>query len=124
MISQTTKEEDAPKYWDLKKRHDAADWYASMKKEFDSLYENDVWDVIPENCTTHGELLNAFMLLRIKRDSMGEVTSYKSRFCIKGNEQTPGETDDYFSPVCSQKSKKTLSNHHPCSKNELGTSAN
>lgn len=47
--------------------------------------------------------LGAFILLKRKRDSLGEIVSYKSSFCIKGNEQVDGENDDYFASVCNQK---------------------
>ena len=102
LMSSTTSDPDCPKYWQIDSLPDSANWKASIQKEFDSLYQMKVWDIVPEDSAT-SEILNAFILLKKKRDTLGEITAYKSRFCIKGNEQNVSENDQYFAPVCNQR---------------------
>ena len=78
-----------------------------MQSEMDSMYENQVWDLVaaPEGVTPIG----CKWVFRKKTDMEGKVVTYKARLVAKGYRQRPGiDFDETFSPVAMLKSIKIL----------------
>ncbi|KAJ9556961.1 LOW QUALITY PROTEIN: hypothetical protein OSB04_011575 [Centaurea solstitialis] len=78
---------------------EAAKWKEAMESEMQSMYDNQVWD-----------LVDHIPSLKIKKTDMdGKVHTYKARLVAKGYTQTHGvDYDETFSPVAMLKSIRIL----------------
>jgi len=73
-------------------------WLEAMQSEIDSMYENDVWDLVdlPDKVRP----LQCKWLYKIKQSLEGQPDTYKARLVAKGFTQVPGvHYDEIFAPV-------------------------
>ena len=71
-------------------------WRSAMKQEFNSLIENDTWEVVSHDDVREAKIIGCKWVFRVKHNSDRSVR-YKARLVIKGYEQTEfGET---YAPV-------------------------
>ena len=86
---------------------DSLKWLEAMKSEMDSMYLNQVWDLVdpPEGIIPIG---NKWIYKR-KIGSDGKVETYKARLVAKGYRQRQGvDYEETFSPVAMLKSIRIL----------------
>ncbi|CAI7880613.1 unnamed protein product [Closterium sp. NIES-53] len=77
---------------------DAEKWKQSVKEEYDSLLENETWELceLPPGKKT----ISSKLIFRHKYGPDGELARYKSRLVAKGFQQTKGKDfDEIFAPV-------------------------
>ncbi|CAI7729180.1 unnamed protein product [Closterium sp. NIES-53] len=77
---------------------DAEKWKQSVKEEYDSLLENETWELceLPRG----KKAISSKLIFRHKYGPDGELTRYKSRLVAKGFQQTKGKDfDEIFPPV-------------------------
>ncbi|CAI7915833.1 unnamed protein product [Closterium sp. NIES-54] len=73
-------------------------WKQSMKEEYDSLLENETWDLC--ELPPGNKAISSKLIFRHKYGPDGELTRYKSRLVAKRFQQTKGKDFDYiFAPV-------------------------
>ena len=86
---------------------DSAKWLEAMKSEIDSMYENQVWNLVdpPEGARP----VECKWIYKKKTDADGKVYVYKARLVAKGFRQIQGvDYDETFSPVAMLKSVRIL----------------
>ncbi|CAI7808130.1 unnamed protein product [Closterium sp. NIES-54] len=77
---------------------DAEKWKQSVKEEYDSLLENETWELC--ELPPGKKAISSKLIFRHKYGPDGELTRYKSRLVAKGFQQTKGEDfDEIFAPV-------------------------
>ncbi|CAI7908665.1 unnamed protein product [Closterium sp. NIES-54] len=77
---------------------DAEKWKQSVKEEYDSLLENETWELCELPPGKKG--ISSKLIFRHKYGPDGELTRYKSRLVAKGFQQTKGKDfDEIFAPV-------------------------
>ncbi|CAI7884705.1 unnamed protein product [Closterium sp. NIES-54] len=77
---------------------DAAKWKQSVKEEYDSLLENETWELC--KLPPVKKAISSKLIFRHKYGPDGELTRYKSRLVAKGFQQTKGKDfDEIFAPV-------------------------
>ena len=94
-------------YKEAMDRPDSNDWLEAMKSEMQSMYDNQVWDLVdpPEGVKPIG---NKWVFKR-KIDMDGKLTIYKARLVAKGFRQIQGvDYDETFSHVAMFKSIRIL----------------
>lgn len=76
-------------------------WLASFQREFDALTENDTWDLEPPSSAAGAKVLTGKWHNVIKPPTTKRPEElYKSRWVVRGFEQTPGvDYHDTFAPV-------------------------
>ena len=82
-------------------------WKAAMQKEMDSIYSNDVWDLVelPKDCQPVGSK----WVFKQKTNADGSIDRYKARLVAQGFSQQCGrDYDETFSPVIRFESLRTL----------------
>ena len=78
-----------------------------MQSEMDSMYENQVWDLVP--APEGVKPIGCKWVFRKKTDMEGKVVTYKARLVAKGYRQRPGiDFDENFSLVVMLKSIRIL----------------
>ena len=86
---------------------DAHHWVKAMKSEFDSMYSNQVWDLVK---VPNG--IKPFCCKRVykrKRGIYGKVETFKARLVVKGYTQKEGiDYEETFTPIAMLKSIKIL----------------
>ena len=86
---------------------DSIKWQSAMKSEIESMYENQVWNLIdpPEGVKP----IECKWIYKKKSDADGNVTVYKARLVAKDFRQIQGvDYDETFSPVAMLKSVRIL----------------
>ncbi|PPZ39290.1 hypothetical protein C5P26_25665, partial [Escherichia coli] len=86
---------------------DSSKWIDAMKSEIDSMYKNQVWDLVdpPEGIVPIGNK----WVFKKKIGSDGKVETYKARLVAKGFRQRQGiDYEETFSPVAMLKSIRIL----------------
>ncbi|PNX91167.1 putative retrotransposon Ty1-copia subclass protein [Trifolium pratense] len=86
---------------------ESAKWLEAMKSEMDSMYTNQVWNLVeaPEGINPIG----CKWVFKKKTDMDGNVSTYKARLVAKGFKQIHGvDYDETFSPVAMVKSIQIL----------------
>ncbi|CAI7881250.1 unnamed protein product [Closterium sp. NIES-53] len=77
---------------------DAEKWKQSVKEEYDSLLENETWELC--ELPPGKKAISSELIFRHKYGPDGELTCYKSRLVAKGFQQTKGKDfDEIFAPV-------------------------
>ncbi|CAI7796580.1 unnamed protein product [Closterium sp. NIES-53] len=77
---------------------DAEKWKQSVKEEYDSLLENETWELC--ELPPGKKDISSKLIFRHKYRPDGELTRYKSRLVAKGFQQTNGKDfDEIFAPV-------------------------
>ncbi|CAI7839666.1 unnamed protein product [Closterium sp. NIES-53] len=77
---------------------DAEMWKLSVKEEYDSLLENETWELC--ELPPGKNAISSKPIFRHKYGPDGELTRYKSRLVAKGFQQTKGKDfDEIFAPV-------------------------
>ncbi len=77
---------------------DAIKWKSTMDIKYQSLLENDTWDLtpLPPNCT----MIDTWWLYQIKQTPEGKIKWYKAQLVTKGFAQNYGiDYDEMYSPV-------------------------
>ncbi|CAI7873743.1 unnamed protein product [Closterium sp. NIES-53] len=76
----------------------AEKWKQSVKEEYDSLLENETWELC--ELPLGKKAISSKLIFRHKYGPDGELTRYKSRLVAKGFQQTKGKDfDEIFAPV-------------------------
>ncbi|CAI7836866.1 unnamed protein product [Closterium sp. NIES-53] len=77
---------------------DAEKWKQSVKEEYDSLLENEMWELC--ELPPGKKAISSKLIFRHKYGPDGELTRYKSRLVAKGFQQTKGKDfDEIFALV-------------------------
>ncbi|CAI7848515.1 unnamed protein product, partial [Closterium sp. NIES-53] len=77
---------------------DAEKWKQSVKEEYESLLENETWELC--ELPPRKKAISLKMIFRHKYGPDGELTHFKSRLVAKGFQQTKGKDfDEIFAPV-------------------------
>ncbi|CAI7911791.1 unnamed protein product [Closterium sp. NIES-54] len=77
---------------------DAEKWKQSVKEEYDSLLENEMWELC--ELPPRKKAISSKLIFRHKYGPDGELTRYKSRLVAKGFQQTKGKDfDEMFAPL-------------------------
>ncbi|CAI7840036.1 unnamed protein product [Closterium sp. NIES-53] len=77
---------------------DAEKWKQSVKEEYESLLENETWELC--ELPSGKKAIYSKLIFRHKYGPNGELTCYKSRLVAKGIEQTKGKDfDEIFAPM-------------------------
>ncbi|CAI7823409.1 unnamed protein product [Closterium sp. NIES-53] len=77
---------------------DAEKWKQSVKEEYESLLENETWELC--ELPLGKKAISSKLIFRHKYGPDGELTRYKSRLVAKGFQQTKGKDfDEIFAPV-------------------------
>ncbi|CAI7847162.1 unnamed protein product, partial [Closterium sp. NIES-54] len=77
---------------------DAEKWMQSVKEEYDSLLENETWELC--ELSPGKKAIYSKLIFRHKYGPDGELTRYKSRLLAKVFQQTKGKDfDEIFAPV-------------------------
>ncbi|CAI7843644.1 unnamed protein product [Closterium sp. NIES-53] len=77
---------------------DAEKWKQSVKEEYDSLLENEMWELC--QLPPGKKAISSKLIFRHKYGPDGELTRYKSRLVAKGFQHTKGKDfDEIFAPV-------------------------
>ncbi|CAI7810699.1 unnamed protein product [Closterium sp. NIES-53] len=91
----------------------AEKWKQSVKEEYDSLLENETWELC--ELPPGKKAISSKLIFRHKYGPDGELTRYKSRLVAKGFQQTKGKDfDKIFAPVGKGTTQRVM----------LGTAAN
>jgi hypothetical protein len=73
-------------------------WKDAMIEEYDSILNNDVWEVVPRPCGK--SMVTSKWIYKIKNTTNGNVEKFKARFVARGFSQKEGiDYDEIFSPV-------------------------
>eukprot|EP00253_Pinus_taeda_P011054 PITA_11054 len=74
------------------------EWEAAMDEEYNSLIENQTWDLVP--LPSNHKLERCKWVYRTKKESNGQVSRYKARLVAKGFQQVHGvDYDETFAPM-------------------------
>ena len=73
-------------------------WKDAMTIEYESIMENDVWEVVPR--PQDKTIITSEWLYKIKHAADGSTEKYKARFVARGFSQKEGiDYDEIFAPV-------------------------
>ncbi|GKB09295.1 putative RNA-directed DNA polymerase [Tanacetum coccineum] len=86
---------------------EAAKWKEAMKSEIQSMYDNQVWNLV--DTTTGLKTVGCKWIFKKKTDMDGKVHTYKARLVAKGYTQTHRiDYEETFSPVAKIKSIRIM----------------
>lgn len=89
---------DPESYQEAMKRPDADEWKMAIQAEYDSLIENNTWELA--DLPPGRKALTSKWVLKKKFKMSGELDRYKARLVAKGFNQQKGiDYTDTFSPV-------------------------
>ena len=99
--------EDPLTYEEAMERKDSKSWQEAMESEIQSMYDNQVWNLVdlPEG----KKIVRNKWVFKRKIDMNGNITTYKARLVAKGFTQIQGiDYDETFSPVAMIKSIRIM----------------
>ena len=71
-------------------------WEAAMQDEYNSLLENQTWDLVP--LPSYRKLVRCKLVYNTKKAADGQINRYKARLVAKGFQQVHGlDYDETFS---------------------------
>lgn len=77
-----------------------AQWEQAMREEYNSLVENDTWEVVPRLKSPIRKVLSTRWVYRRKRGAMRKVLRHKARYVVRGFSQVYGlDFDETFASV-------------------------
>ena len=109
-LAHATHQIEPDQFRDVEFSDDAPRWMVAMQKEYDSLLQNDTWDLVP--LPPDRSLIKARWTYKIKpgyKDT--DETIYKARFVAKGFSQQPGvdyNEHETYAPVLKHDSLRVL----------------
>jgi Reverse transcriptase (RNA-dependent DNA polymerase) len=99
--------DDPLTYMEAMARPDSVEWLGAMRSEIQSMYDNQVWNLVDLPEGAH-PIENKWVFKR-KLDVDGNLTTYKARLVAKGFKQIQRvDYDETFSPVVMFKSIRIL----------------
>ena len=99
--------EDPLTFHEAMNRDDSQSWYEAMKSEMQSMYDNQVWDLV--DLPQGKKVIQNKWVFKRKIDMDGNMTTYKARLIAKWFSQVQGiDYDETFSPVAMFKSIRIL----------------
>ena len=101
-------EDDEPStYEEAVASNDSEKWLEAMKSEMDSMYTNQVWELV--DVPVGVKPIGCKWIFKKKIDMDGNISTYKARLVAKGFNQRHGiDYDETFSPVAMLKSIRIL----------------
>ena len=94
-------------YHDAMSKSDSDKWLEAMNAEMQSMYDNQVWELVVE--PPNSKVVGSKWVFKLKHDMHGNLLTYKARLVAKGFTQTRGvDYDETFSPVAMLKSIRIL----------------
>ena len=97
--SDMIKPTDEPKVSAAMKSKDWPLWVKGIIEEFDTLEDNDTWEVI-DYVPVGTRVLPAAVILKVKRDANGRPVRFKARLVVRGNLQSdPVDYTELYAPV-------------------------
>ena len=100
-------ESDPYTYEEAMNNIDAHHWIKAMKSELDSMYSNQVWDIV--KALNSIKPVGCKWVYKTKRGVNGKVATFKARLVAKGYTQKEGiDYDKTFSPIAMLKSIRIL----------------
>lgn len=97
-IQETIFEEEPTTYEQILNRQDKENWLQAMKNEIESLYENNVFHLVPENPDI--KAVTSKWVFKLKRKPDGSVDKYKARLVARGFTQEQGiNFQETFAPT-------------------------
>jgi hypothetical protein len=94
-------------YHDAMSKSDSDKWLEAMNAEMQSMYDNQVWELVVE--PPNSKVVGSKWVFKLKHDMHGNLVTYKARLVAKGFTQTRGvDYDETFSPVAMLKSIRIL----------------
>lgn len=99
-------ESEPRSFTEAMQRRDKSRWQQAMQEELNSLKKNKVWELVPRpKCN----VVTNKWVLKIKRDSNGNVDRYKARLVARGFSQVEGlDYNETYAPVASMVSIRML----------------
>ena len=99
--------DDPATYEEAMMSPDSNKWLEAMKSEMESMYENQVWNLV--DLPHDRKAVENKWIFKRKTDADGNVTIYKARLVAKGFRQIQGvDYDETFSPVAMLKSVRIM----------------
>jgi hypothetical protein len=82
-------------------------WKDAMAEEYQSIMQNDVWDVVPR--PKEKSVLSSKWIYKTKHTANGNIEKYKARFVARGFSQKEGiDYAEIFAPVARYTSMRTI----------------
>ena len=99
--------DDPQTYEEAMRRDDSKAWHEAMQSEINSMYENQVWNLV--NLPDGKKAVRNKWVFKRKTDMNGNLSTYKARLVAKGFTQVQGiDYDETFSPVVMFKSIRIM----------------
>ena len=90
---------DSPSVAEALRRSDAAAWKEAISEELQNMAEKDVYVEVDYDDAQY-KPLPSMLVLKIKRDSKGNIVKYKARLVAKGFRQVPGrDYNEIYAPT-------------------------
>jgi hypothetical protein len=83
------------------------EWVDAMKKEYQSIIKNDVWEIVPR--PKRKDVVSSKSLFKIKHAADRSIEKYKARFIARGVSKKKGiDYEETFSPIARYTSIRTI----------------
>ena len=99
MLAALDQDDEPNHYRDAIVAHDAPDWKIATRKEYDSLIENDTWELITP--PPGHPIIESRWTFKVKPATRTREKIFKARFVAKGFSQVPGvdyHQDEVYAP--------------------------
>ena len=86
--------------YDIKARPDADLWMSVCGKEVTKILEMGIFEIVnTEDIPAGHKVMDMCVSFKLKQDSHGNVTEYRTRFNMDGRQQEEGSYGDTFAPT-------------------------